>query len=72
VTHIPVFGTDEVADVTGAGDTVTAVYATALATGSSFEEAARLANYAAGTVVMKKGTTTISPIELRQAIRSNL
>lgn len=72
ITHIPVFGTDEVADVTGAGDTVTAVYTTALAAGCSFEQAARLANYAGGTVVMKKGTAIISPSELRQALRSDL
>jgi rfaE bifunctional protein kinase chain/domain len=69
-THIPVFGTDEVADVTGAGDTVTATYTTALAAGASHEQAARLANHAAGLVVMKKGTATISQAELIQAVQS--
>ena len=70
-THIPIYGGDEVVDVTGAGDTVTASYCTALAAGGSFEEAARLANYAAGLAVMKKGTATISPAELLQAIQGD-
>jgi D-glycero-beta-D-manno-heptose-7-phosphate kinase len=66
--HIPIFGTDEIADVTGAGDTVMAAMALALAAGASFYEAARLANYAGGIVVMKRGTATVSADELRQAI----
>jgi D-glycero-beta-D-manno-heptose-7-phosphate kinase len=66
--HIPIFGTDEIADVTGAGDTVIATMSLALAAGASFEEAARLANYAGGIVVMKRGTATVSADELRQAI----
>ena len=66
--HIPIFGTDEIADVTGAGDTVMAAMSLALASGASFEEAARLANYAGGIVVMKRGTATVSADELRQAI----
>ena len=70
-THIPIYGSDEVVDVTGAGDTVTASYCTALAAGGSFEEAARLANYAAGLAVMKKGTATVSPAELLQAIQGD-
>jgi rfaE bifunctional protein kinase chain/domain len=68
--HVPIFGSDEVADVTGAGDTVIATLALAIAAGGSFDEAARLANYAAGLVVMKRGTATVSPEELREAIRS--
>ena len=71
LTHIPIYGSDEVVDVTGAGDTVTASYCTALAAGGSFEEAARLANYAAGLAVMKKGTATVSPAELLQAIQGD-
>jgi len=70
-THIPIYGSDEVVDVTGAGDTVTASYCTALAAGGSFEQAARLANYAAGLAVMKKGTATVSPAELLQAIQGD-
>jgi rfaE bifunctional protein kinase chain/domain len=70
--HIPIFGTDEVADVTGAGDTVIAVYAASLACGSSPEDAARLANYAGGIVVMKRGTATVSREELSAAIRRDL
>ena len=66
--HIPIFGSDEVADVTGAGDTVMAAMALALAAGATFHEAARLANYAGGLVVMKRGTATVSPAELREAI----
>lgn len=68
--HIPIFGSDEIADVTGAGDTVTATMALALAGGASFYEAARLANYAGAIVVMKRGTATVSPQELRAAILS--
>jgi len=68
--HIPVFGSDEVADVTGAGDTVIATFTLALAAGASAFEAAHLANVAGGLVVMKRGTATVSAAELRQAIRS--
>lgn len=65
---IPIFGSDEIADVTGAGDTVIATYTAALATGASPEDAAQLANYAGGIVVMKRGTATVSCDELLQAI----
>lgn len=65
---IPVWGTDQVADVTGAGDTVIATFTLALAAGGSFAEAAKLANYAGGIVVMKMGTATVSNEELRHAI----
>jgi rfaE bifunctional protein kinase chain/domain len=66
--HIPIFGSDEIADVTGAGDTVIATFGLALAAGASFYEAARLANYAGGLVVMKRGTATVSARELSDAI----
>jgi D-glycero-beta-D-manno-heptose-7-phosphate kinase len=69
--HIPIFGSDQVTDVTGAGDTVIATVTLALAAGASFYEAARLANYAGGLVVMKRGTATISADELRDAIESD-
>ena len=69
--HIPVFGTDEVADVTGAGDTVIATVTLALAAGAALDEAARLANYAGGIVVMKRGTATVSAAELRRAVRAD-
>jgi rfaE bifunctional protein kinase chain/domain len=69
--NISAFGSDEVVDVTGAGDTVAATYATSLASGASFEDAARMANYAGGLVVMKKGTATVSSGELRVAIEAN-
>ena len=65
---IPVYGTDQVADVTGAGDTVIATFTLALAAGASYAEAAMLANYAGGIVVMKMGTATASNDELRHAI----
>lgn len=67
-THIPIFGSDEIADVTGAGDTVIATFGLALAAGASPYEAARLANYAGGLVVMKRGTATVSARELSDAI----
>ncbi|MEO8257247.1 MAG: PfkB family carbohydrate kinase [Acidobacteriota bacterium] len=69
--HIPIVGSDEVADVTGAGDTVIATFALALAAGATFHEAALLANYAGGLVVMKRGTATVSPRELSAAIGSD-
>jgi bifunctional ADP-heptose synthase (sugar kinase/adenylyltransferase) len=59
-----------VADVTGAGDTVIATFTLALAAGASPDEAARLANYAGGIVVMKRGTATVSAAELDAAIAS--
>jgi rfaE bifunctional protein kinase chain/domain len=68
--HIPIYGSDEIADVTGAGDTVMATLALALAAGGSFEAAARLANFAGGLVVMKRGTATVTAAELRRAIRN--
>jgi rfaE bifunctional protein kinase chain/domain len=67
--HIPIYGTDEVADVTGAGDTVIAVFTVALACGAAPEHAARLANYAGGIVVMKRGTATVTRAELNRAIK---
>jgi rfaE bifunctional protein kinase chain/domain len=69
-THLPVHGTDQVADVTGAGDTVIGTFALALAAGASPLEAALLANYAGGVVVMKMGTATLTPDELRHAVTS--
>jgi rfaE bifunctional protein kinase chain/domain len=69
--HVPIFGSDEVTDVTGAGDTVIATLALALAAGASFYEAMRLANYAGGLVVMKRGTATATPAELAAAIDSD-
>jgi len=69
--HIPIFGSDQIADVTGAGDTVIATMTLALAAGATFVEAARLATYAGGLVVMKRGTATVSADELRQAILSD-
>ena len=65
---IPIYGSDEVADVTGAGDTVIATFTAALAAGASAEEAAQLANYAGGIVVMKRGTATVSQQELLEAL----
>jgi rfaE bifunctional protein kinase chain/domain len=69
--HLPIFGSDEVTDVTGAGDTVNATFGLALAAGASFYEAARLANYAGGLVVMKRGTATVSARELSDAVTSD-
>ena len=67
-TQIPVHGSDQAVDVTGAGDTVLAAYTLALACGASPLEAAHIANIAGGLVVMKRGTATISRQELLDAI----
>lgn len=69
--HVPVHGSDQVADVTGAGDTVIGTMALAFAAGATPLEAALLANYAGGIVVMKMGTATISADELRAAISTD-
>ena len=66
--HISIFGSGEVADVTGAGDTVIATFGLALAAGASLYEAARLSNYAGGLVVKKRGTATVSAQELGDAV----
>ncbi len=65
---IPIPGTDEIADVTGAGDTVISTFTVALASGAAAVDAATLANMAGGIVVMKRGTATVSPAELAQAL----
>ncbi len=67
--HIPIYGSDEVADVTGAGDTVIATFTLALAAGASFADAALLANHAGGVVVMKYGTRPVLLEELEAAVR---
>ncbi len=66
--HIPIHGGSENTDVTGAGDTVIAVFTLAVAAGADFAAAARLANYAGGLVVMKRGTATITGSELSRAV----
>jgi rfaE bifunctional protein kinase chain/domain len=71
VAHIPVHGTDQVADVTGAGDTVIGTFALAQAAGATPLEAALVANYAGGIVVQKLGTATLSSAELTEALASD-
>lgn len=66
--RIPIVGAKEAIDVTGAGDTVIAAYALGIASGATFEEAAHLANHAGGSVVMKRGTATVSRDELLASI----
>jgi rfaE bifunctional protein kinase chain/domain len=68
---IPVHGTDQVADVTGAGDTVLATFSLALSAGATPLEAALLANFAGGVVVMKMGTATVTRDEIARAIDSD-
>lgn len=58
----------EVFDVTGAGDTAIGVFALSMASGATFREAAALANHAAGIVVGKIGTATVSREELKQSL----
>jgi len=66
--HIPIYGSDQAVDVTGAGDTVLAAYTLGLASGASALEAAHIANTAGSLVVMKRGTATVSREELLDAI----
>jgi rfaE bifunctional protein kinase chain/domain len=71
VTFMPIHGSDEIADVTGAGDTVISAFTVALAAGAAPGEAAWLANVAGGVVVMKRGTATVTPRELAESLSSN-
>ncbi len=66
--HIRAVGAQQAVDVTGAGDTVIATFALALASDASFADAARLANYAGGLVVMKRGTGSVTAAELEESI----
>ena len=68
VTFMPIHGSDQIADVTGAGDTVISAFTVALAAGAGAVEAAWLANVAGGVVVMKRGTATVSPQELFESL----
>lgn len=68
---LAVYGSDQAVDVTGAGDTVIAAFTLALAAGATVLQAARIANYAGGLVVMKRGTATVTCEELVAAIRSD-
>ncbi|MBI1912990.1 MAG: D-glycero-beta-D-manno-heptose-7-phosphate kinase [Deltaproteobacteria bacterium] len=70
-THIPTVA-KEVFDVSGAGDTVIGTLALSLASGATFKEAAVLANFAAGVVVGKVGTATLTPAELIEAVTVGL
>ena len=66
--YMEAVGAREPVDVTGAGDTVMAAYSLALASDSSFPDAARLANYAGGLVVMKRGTASVTREELENSV----
>jgi rfaE bifunctional protein kinase chain/domain len=68
--HLPIFGSDQAVDVTGAGDTVIATYTLALGAGASFLHAAMLANCAGGLVVMKRGTASVTGQEIAEAVRN--
>lgn len=70
-TRIRAVGSLDAVDVTGAGDTVIATYALALASGATFESAAHLANHAGGVVVMKRGTACVTPRELLASLGEN-
>jgi len=70
-TFLPIHGSDEIADVTGAGDTVISAFTVALAAGAAPGEAAWLANVAGGVVVMKRGTATVTPRELAESLSSD-
>jgi D-glycero-beta-D-manno-heptose-7-phosphate kinase len=66
--HIEAVGALEPVDGTGAGDTVIATYALALASGATFADAAHLANHAGGIVVMKRGTASVTSDELLSSV----
>ena len=66
--HLPAVGGEEPVDVTGAGDTVIATYSLALCCDASFPDAARLANFAGGLVVMKRGTASVTATELEHSV----
>jgi D-glycero-beta-D-manno-heptose-7-phosphate kinase len=66
--QIDAVGARDPVDVTGAGDTVIAAYTLALASDASFPDAARLANYAGGLVVMKRGTASVTREELVESL----
>jgi rfaE bifunctional protein kinase chain/domain len=68
VTFVPIFGSDQIADVTGAGDTVISAFTAALAAGAPPAQAAWLANVAGCLVVMKRGTATVTPADFAQAL----
>jgi len=70
--HLRAVGSREAVDVTGAGDTVIATYALALASGATFADAAHLANHAGGIVVMKRGTACVEAQEILSSLRENL
>jgi rfaE bifunctional protein kinase chain/domain len=72
LTHIPVHGSDQSVDVTGAGDTVLATFTLALACGATPLESAHLANIAGALVVMKRGTATVTRAELLAAIHNDV
>ncbi len=69
--HIPAVGAEQAVDGTGAGDTVIATFALALASGASFVDAAHLANHAGGLVVMKRGTASVTATELEHSINDS-
>jgi rfaE bifunctional protein kinase chain/domain len=68
--QIPIYGSDAPVDVTGAGDTVIAVFTLAVAAGASYLDAAHLANYAGGIVVMKRRTASLTRADLESALRT--
>ncbi len=67
---IPIYGSEEIVDVTGAGDTVISTVTLSLSAGGSFLESAFLSNLAGGVVVMKRGAATLTPSELEEAVLS--
>jgi rfaE bifunctional protein kinase chain/domain len=68
--HVPIFGSDEIADVTGAGDTVAAAVCLSLCSGANIVDAACIATYASSVVVMKRGTAVAGAEEVLAAMSS--
>jgi len=65
---IPPYGTGQIADTTGAGDSVLSTYSLALCSGGNFEESAYLANISGGIKVKKMGTATVSLEEIKNEV----
>ncbi len=70
IIKIPAFGSEEIVDVSGAGDTVASIISIALACGASLKDSAFLANIGGGIVVMKRGVATVTVDELKRALKN--
>ncbi len=70
INKIPAFGSDEIVDVSGAGDTVSSIITLMISCGASIKDAAYLANIGGGLVVMKRGVATVTQEELKKVLKN--